>query len=126
MKTNTKISKQIKKKSNSEIVETILNARKNKAWRKVAEVLSGPRKKMPGLNLSELSKTAKEGETLVVPGKVLSQGELDKKIKVVALAFSESAMGKITESKSEFSTINEEIKKNPEAKNIRIFAGERK
>ncbi|MFC1682395.1 50S ribosomal protein L18e [Nanoarchaeota archaeon] len=121
MKSNTKIEKQLKRKTNNIIVETVVAAKKNKAWFKIAEMLSGPRRKMINLNLEEINKRSKETKIIVVPGKVLSQGKLDKKIKIVALSFSENAKKKILSSKGETSNILEEIKKNPEAKGVEIL-----
>ena len=121
MKTLTKIKKQIKKKTNSELVETILKAAKNEKWFQVAQIISGPRRKRMNLNLDEIDNIANDGETIVVPGKVLSQGELNKKIKIVALNFSKNAKEKLSRSKKDFATIEEEIKKNPDGKGIRII-----
>ena len=75
------------------------------------------------INLDEISRISKAGETIAVPGKVLSQGDIDKKIKLVALAFSERAREKILEAKGEVETIFNEIKKNPSAKGVRILTG---
>lgn len=121
MKTITKIKKQIQRKTNSELVETILKAAKSEKWLEIARIISGPRRKRMNLNLDEIEKIAKEGETIVIPGKVLSQGEISKKVKIVALAFSENAMEKLSKTKKDFLTIAEEIKKNPDAKGLRIF-----
>ena len=123
MKTLTKIKKQIKKKTNSELVETILKAAKNEKWFRIAEIISGPRKKRISLNLDEINEDFNDGEAIVVPGKVLSQGELHKKIKIVALNFSENAKEKLSRGKKDFATIEEEIKKNPDAKNLKIITG---
>ncbi len=121
MKSKTKIEKQTLKKRNPEIVETIRAAKKKEKWLKIAGILSGPRRKMPNLNLTEIDKDSKEGDTVVVPGKVLSQGEINKKIKVVALGFSEKAREKLMKSKSDPTTILEEIKKNPDAKGVKML-----
>lgn len=121
MKSKTKIMKQLQKKLNPMVVETILAAKKHENWRKVAEILSGPRRKSIDFNLQEISKNAKEGENILIPGKVLSQGEIDKKIKIVALGFSSKAKEKLSKSKNEILTIVEEIKKNPGAKDLRIM-----
>jgi large subunit ribosomal protein L18e len=121
MKSNTKIEKQLSKKTNSELVETIIAAKKNKNWKEVAEVLSVPRRKRVEVNLDRIQKDAKKEEVVVVPGKVLSQGEINEKIKVVALSFSEKAKEKLSNKKCEISYILEEIKKNPSAKGIKII-----
>lgn len=120
-KSRTKIGRQLERKTSGELVSTILASKKNNAWNEVAAILSGPRKGRLNLNLGEINKISKAGETIVVPGKVLSQGEIDKKIKLVALGFSENAKRKILDSKSEIETILNEIKKNPGAKGVRIL-----
>jgi large subunit ribosomal protein L18e len=121
VKSKTKIEKQTLKKRNPEIVETIRAAKKKEKWIKIAGILSGSRRKMPSLNLTKIDKDSKEGDTVVVPGKVLSQGEINKKIKVVALGFSEKAREKLMKSKSDPTTILKEIKKNPDAKGVNIL-----
>ena len=121
MKTKSKIKKQIYRKKNPEVIKTIIFAKKNKNWFRIAEILSGSRKKRANLNLEEINKKTKQEEIVVIPGKVLSQGEIDKKINVVALGFSEKAKEKLLKSKCEISNIIQEIKKNPDAKGIKIL-----
>lgn len=123
MKTKTKIGKQLGKKSNSEVVETILAAKKKEKWLRVAGILSGPRKKFASQNLEDIEKASKEKEIIVVPGKVLSQGEIKKKVKIAALGFSEKAKEKLEKEKITVSSILDEIKDNPEARGIRILTG---
>lgn len=120
-KSKTKISKQAEKKTNSELVETILLAKKNSAWLEVAALLSGPRRKRKSLNLSELNKLVDKEKIIVVPGKVLSEGDFDKKAKIIALNFSEKAKEKLLNAKCEVSSILEEIKSNPSAKDVRVL-----
>lgn len=108
-------------KTNPELVETILAAKKNKNWVEVAGLVSAPRKKRAELNLDQINKEAKDGDIIVIPGKVLSQGDLNKKIKLVAFNFSESAREKLLKAKIDIKTIKEEIKENPEAKGIKIL-----
>ncbi len=122
-KSKTKISKQLERKTSSELAGTILASKKNNAWNAVAAILSGPRRARINMNLGDVSKISKAGETIVVPGKVLSQGEMDKKIKLVAFAFSQNAREKILDAKGEIETIFNEIKKNPSAKGVRILTG---
>jgi len=121
MKSNTKISKQTAKKKNSEIVETILLAKKHSKWREVASVLAGPRRNFKEVNLNFLNKDSKEGEILIVPGKVLSLGEVNKKIKVAALNFSKKAREKLNKAGCETYSVLEEIKSNPDGKGIKIL-----
>lgn len=121
MKSKTKISKQTEKKSKTELVDTIISAKKQEAWLEVAGILSGPRRKSICMNLEEIEKKSKEGETIVIPGKVLSQGELTKKIKVIALNFSDKAKEKLLSSKCQVAYIQDEIKSNPNGKGVKIL-----
>ena len=121
MKSKSQIEKQLTKKTNPELVKTIIEAKKKKNWLGVAAVLSSPRTRRININLNKINDEAKEGETVIIVGKVLSQGELNKKVKVVALGFSEMAKEKILKAKGETLTILEEIKKNPDAKNVRFL-----
>ncbi len=118
MKSKTKISKQLEKKTNSELVETILTAKKNSGWLEVAGILSGSRKNRKNLNLGELEKLSEKEKIIILPGKVLSQGDFNKKIKICALDFSERAKEKLLKSGCQVSSILEEIKSNPSAKGI--------
>lgn len=121
MKTKTKIEQQLRRKTNPDLVETIIVAKKHKAWNKVAAILSAPRVKRIDVNLDKINEEAKDGETIVVPGKVLSEGELDKKVHVIAFAFSEKAKEKILNAKGKALTILEAIKDNPHIKEIKII-----
>jgi len=106
----TKIKERLKKKTDSELVETIKMA-KDKGQMELAKLLSVPTRKRIKKNLYEINKEAK-GETVIVPGKVLGKGEVDKKVKIVALSFSSSALKKLKKSKIPTSTIKEELETN--------------
>ncbi len=121
MKSKTKISKQAERKTNPELVETILLAKKNSAWLEVAALLSGPRRKRKNINLGELNKLVNKEKIVIVPGKILSEGNFNKKVKVVALNFSEKTKEKLLNAKCEVSSILKEIKSNPSAKDVKIL-----
>ncbi len=121
MKSKALIEKQLQKKKNKELVETIILAKKKESWLGVASVLAGPRRNRMNINLEEIDQKAKDGEIIVVVGKVLSQGEINKKIKIASLNFSGKAREKLLKAKCEVSSILDEIKKNPEGKNMRVL-----
>jgi large subunit ribosomal protein L18e len=121
-KSKTLIEKQLQRKTNSVLVETIIQSKKKEAWNEVSELLSGPRRKRININLTELNGIeASDKDILVVPGKVLSEGNIDKKQKIVALGFSERAKEKLLKSGCKVSSILEEIKSNPTGKNIKVL-----
>jgi large subunit ribosomal protein L18e len=121
MKSKTKIQKQVSRKKNLELVETIVLAKKNPKWLEVAGALSGSTRTRIQINLDKIDKNSKAGEIIVIPGKVLSMGEITKKIKVVAFNFSENAKEKLKNAGCEVISIKDEIQKNKDAKGVKIL-----
>ena len=124
VKTKSKIEKQLQKKRNPELVETVIAGKKKENWKEVVGIIVGSRKNWVKINLDKIDEKSQEGGVIVVPGKVLSQGEVNKKLKIAALGFSEKAKEKLLNAGCEVSTILEEIKKNPEAKGVKIIKNE--
>jgi len=93
---------------------------KVKLWKRIARELGRATRQRRSVNIYKIDKNTKENETALVPGKVLSEGELTKKIKVAAFSFSEKAKEKINK-KGKAITIDELIKENPKGKDVRII-----
>ena len=111
MKSKTLIKKQLRRKKNPELVDTIFLCKKRELV-ELAGILSAPTRKRVSLNLEEIDQKVDKEKIVIIPGKVLGQGELKKKIKIIALNFSESAKEKLIKDKIDFITIKEEIEKN--------------
>ena len=90
-------------------------------WKRIANDLDKPTSKRRIVNLSRINRYCKDNEVIVVPGKVLSVGELDKKLTIAAYDFSGNAVQKITKSGSKAITIYELLKKNPNGSKVRII-----
>ena len=86
-------------------------------WRRIADDLEKPSRRRASVNIFKIDAYAKDGETAIVPGKVLATGELKKKIKVAALSFSAQAENKIKDRL----TISELMKSNPKGNKVRII-----
>ena len=121
MKSKTKIDEQAKRKRNPELVETIIKAKKNNKWLDISRLLSSPRRRKICVNLDEIEKEAKEGDTILIPGKVLGKGDINKKLVVIAFSFSKEAEEKLKNKKCGVKTILEEIKANPNAQGVKII-----
>jgi large subunit ribosomal protein L18e len=117
----TKIKSNLARKTNPAMIELIRAAKKHAGWLAISRMLSGPSQNYQTLNLSEIDKHAKEGDTIVVLGKVLSSGDVSKKLRICALGISSSAREKLKKTKSEFVTLAEEIKINPKAEGIKLI-----
>jgi large subunit ribosomal protein L18e len=117
----TKLKSRSLRKTNPELQETLALANKNAPWKQVAKILSGPTRSFSKINLKDIDSDSKPGDTIVIPGKILSQGNLSKKLKLCALSISASALNKLSDSKSEFSNIISEIKSNSKAEGIKLL-----
>lgn len=112
----TKIEKRMQQKMDSRLVETIIKLKKTNPV--VAKELAKPKRRWPAINLKEIDMI--KGDVLIA-GKVLSAGDLEKAKKIVAWSASAKALDKIKEAKGIFITIPEEMKKNPELNGLDIL-----
>jgi large subunit ribosomal protein L18e len=97
-------------------------ARDNKAavWQVASELLSAPSKNRVEINLGRLSRIAKPGEAVLVPGKVLGTGLMDKKVVVGAFSFSANARSKIEASGGSALSVEQFVKKFPKGTGVKI------
>jgi len=90
-------------------------------WKRVAEDLGRSTRERRIVNLMRIDKNAKDGETVVIPGKVLGMGVITQKIVVAAFRFSGSAADKIKQAGGNAITITELMEKNPKGSKVRIL-----
>ena len=115
------------KKTNPNLIELINKLNKQSKsedaaiWKDVAQRLERSNRRTAEVNLSDIARHAKADETILVPGKVLSNGNLEEKVNVVALKFSAKAQEKIESAGGECISIDEIIETNPKGSNIRII-----
>jgi large subunit ribosomal protein L18e len=121
MLSRSKIKTRSRKKNSPELQKTIALSLKNPAWQPVSAILSGPTRSFSAVSLSEIDSNTEIGDTVLIPGKVLSSGEISKKVRIVALSFSEKAEKKAKSAKAETVSILEEIKKNSKFEGIKIL-----
>lgn len=115
----TKIDRRLEGKTNSILVSTIIALKKiNPEYAKLAAL---PRRKMIIVNVEQLEKVCKDGDKIIVPGKILGNGMLSKKLRIVALSASEDAREKIKKAKGEFITIEEELKNNKKLNDLKLL-----
>ncbi len=128
----TKVSKKISKtrlswlaskKSNPELKGTILLFKKQKDpfWHYVAKLLARPKRKSIEVNLEKIDRLSEENSTILIAGKVLGKGELNKKIKLAAFNISEQAREKLKDSGSSFLELEDLLHKSPDVKDIKLI-----
>jgi large subunit ribosomal protein L18e len=90
-------------------------------WKRLASELEGPTAKRRVVNLSKINKYSKDNEIVIVPGKVLSMGDITKKVTIAAYNFSSGALIKINASGAKAVSLNEILKKDPKGAKVRII-----
>lgn len=92
-----------------------------KIWLAVAERLEKPTRKKIEVNLSDIERNTEKNDFVVIPGVVLSNGELTKAVNIAAWKFSATAREKIKKSKSKLMTIEELMAENPKGNGVKIL-----
>ncbi len=87
-------------------------------WKRISKELQKPTRRTREVNIDKLNSYTKENEIVIVPGKILGNGELKHKITVASFSITETAKEKL---KGNLTSIHELIKKDPKGKNIRIM-----
>ena len=104
----------------SQLKETA-SKEKSALWKRIAEDLEKPARQRRIVNISKLNRITKPNEIVVVPGKVLGDGDLNHKLTIAAFNFSKNAVEKMKKQNCDLMTISGLIKKNPKAKDVRII-----
>jgi len=105
------------------ITELKIVARKEDApvWARIALDLERPTRNRRAVNVYTIDKYAKDGETVIIPGKVLGTGDLTRKVTVAAFTFSKQAVDKINSAGGKALAIQELLKQNPKGDKLRIL-----
>jgi len=89
-------------------------------WQDVADRLEKPRRTHAEVNLGTIERYAQEDETVVVPGKVLGSGVLEKNVTVAAVDFSGTAQQKIDQA-GEAVSLEQFLEQNPDGTDVRVI-----
>ena len=114
-------------KTNPNLIELINKLNKKSKtetaaiWKDVANRLGRSNRRTAEVNLSDIARYANADETVLVPGKVLSNGNLTEKVNVAAFKFSQKAQEKIESAGGECISIDDIMESNPKGSNIRIM-----
>lgn len=114
-------------KTNPNLIALAHNLRKKSydedvaIWKKVAAKLEKSTRNQPEVNVANINRYTSENETVVIPGKVLSNGNLDHKVVVAALKFSETAKAEIEKAGGNCISIADLVEKNPKGSNVKIM-----
>ncbi len=90
-------------------------------WRDVAKRLNRSRSNWAQPNLSRLSRYAPEDQTVLVPGKLLGSGEVERSHVIAAYSVSTGARDKIEAAGGRVMTLGELMNENPDGSEVFIL-----
>ena len=96
---------------------------KAKIWRDVSNRLLKSASIRTSVNIGKISRITKPNDVLVIPGKVLGDGEISHRIVIGAFSFTRSAVEKITLAGGEVLTIPELMEKHQSGAGVIIIGG---
>lgn len=108
----------------TDTISSLRNAYREKQspiWKSIEKKFKRTRSRYSEVNIDKLDNITKEGDVVIVPGKVLGSGILQHKITISAFAISIPAMKKIVDSGGKVITINELVEQYPDGKGVRII-----
>lgn len=106
------------------LIERLKDAsRTNEApvWRDIAVRLEGPQQNWAEVNVGKLHRFAEEDDVIVVPGKLLGAGELEKKLTVASYRSSGQAKEKVKKAGGTSMSIEELLAKHPKGSKVKIM-----
>ncbi|HII38987.1 TPA: 50S ribosomal protein L18e [Candidatus Micrarchaeota archaeon] len=87
-------------------------------WKKTAFLLSKPTRQRPEVNLRSIDCNSSEGDFVIVPGKVLSEGRLTHKVTLAAFRVSKPASEKLSKAGCKTISIKQLVESNPKGSKI--------
>jgi large subunit ribosomal protein L18e len=115
------------RKENPELVRLIVELRRAARahdapiWSAVADRLERARHQTTPVNVGHLDRLTEAEETVVVPGKLLAEGPLSKRLTVAAFSYSTEARAKITAAGGSALSLHDLVKSKPDGAGVRIF-----
>lgn len=120
------MAKGIDRKSNPVLVELIHNLKAAgregaPIWRDIASRLEKPSRNWAQVNVSKLEQHVRDGENVVVPGKLLGSGDPARAFTVIAYSASATAKAKIAAAGGTVLTLDQGVAQFPKGEKCRII-----
>ncbi|NVM52977.1 MAG: 50S ribosomal protein L18e [Candidatus Helarchaeota archaeon] len=98
-----------------------LDRTKRRIWKNVSGFLQKSRTNRIIVNLGKINVFSEGKDIILIPGKVLSSGELTHHVTVAAFAFSKKARKKILKAGGESIIIEDLLKRNPTGSKVKLL-----
>jgi large subunit ribosomal protein L18e len=79
-------------------------------WKRVLKLSEVPARSRKTVNLYKINRYSKEGDSIIVPGKVLGEGQMAHKISITAMEYSARALSSLRGSQCRVRKLDEILK----------------
>lgn len=90
-------------------------------WLKLSKLALKPSRARRTVNLNKIAQLTKDGDVVVVPGKVLGTGNISHKITLCSFSISNAAASKVIESGGKISSFEDMTKQFPTGKGVTLL-----
>ncbi len=90
-------------------------------WTDLADRLYKSNRSRAEVNISQINRHTEDGDTIVVPGKILGSGRLNHSITAAAFEFSSRAQSRIQDAGGNILSVEELLEQNPEGTDVDIM-----
>ncbi len=94
-----------------ELLQNSSSSRHKRLWKKIYGLAGKPTRDRAEVNLDKISKCTKQGDLVIVPGKVLGIGAIGHEVTIAAIAYSEKAKEELNKANCKITDIEEVYKK---------------
>ncbi len=102
------------------LIRTLIKT-KRRFWKTVSDFLKKSRSNRITVNLGKINIFTEAKDAVLVPGKILSSGDLTRPIIISAFSCSKKAKKKILKAGGEFLSIEELLERNPAGSKIKLL-----
>jgi large subunit ribosomal protein L18e len=102
-------------------LKSLASKEKSAVWKRAADELNKANRRKRVVNLSKINRNAGSEDYILVLGKVLGVGNIEKKVKIAAFSFSDSAKNKLEAAKCQVLSVQDLMKANPKGKKVKVL-----
>lgn len=98
-----------------------LHKTKRRFWKTVSEFLNKSRSNRIVVNIGKIDVFSENNDIVLIPGKVLSSGELSRPVTIAAFSCSKKARKKILKAGGDFLRIEDLLVRNPAGSKVKLL-----
>lgn len=96
-----------------DVLDKAQQEKRKPLYKRVRALVAVPARRRTDVDIFKISKETKEGDSVIVPGKVLGVGAMSHSVSIAALGFSATALKSLQDSNCKVITLKDALAANP-------------